>query len=359
VTTRGLVVIVSGFPRHSETFALTELNALDRDGMLAAVFSTKPGEDGGCQPSAERLRDRVQLLAGDPSLQAARAAQQLASSGARVSGVHAYFAHTPAAVAAALARRLHVPFGFSVHARDARKVTRTDLHDRARRAACVVACNSDVATEFAGSGAQVTLVPHGVDLGRFRLRPRPASDTFVMLAVGRLVEKKGFHVLVDAVSQLECRWHLRIVGDGPEKAPLLARVRARGVAEHVTFCGSLTHDALPAEFNRADAVVVPSVCDSTGDRDGLPNVVLEAMASGAPLVASDAGAITSVVRDGDTGLVAPAGDAAALTRALTRLAAAPAVRERLGASARAAVERDFDAQRCTRRFVSVLREAYA
>jgi glycosyltransferase involved in cell wall biosynthesis len=357
VSTPRLVVIVSGFPRHSETFALTELNALDRNGMLAAVFSTKPGEDGACQPSAGRLRDRVQLLTGDPSMQAALAARQLSET--RVSGVHAYFAHTPATVAAALAQRLQVPFGFSVHARDARKVTRTDLHDRARRAACVVACNTDVANELAGCEARVTLVPHGVDLDRFRPRPRPSSDTFTMLAVGRLVEKKGFHVLVDAVSHLQRRWHLRIVGDGPEKARLVARAHDRGVAGQVTFCGALTHDALPTEFSRTDAVVVPSVCDSTGDRDGLPNVVLEAMASGAPLVASDAGAITSVVRDGDTGLVVPAGDAVALTRALTLLATTPGLRQRLGASARDAVERDFDARRCTRRFVSVLREAYA
>jgi glycosyltransferase involved in cell wall biosynthesis len=357
MTAPQLVVIVSGFPRRSETFALAELNALDACGMLAAVFSTKSGEDGIAQPDAQRLRDRVRLLSGTPSVQAAEAARHLA--GVRVNGIHGYFAHTPAAVAADLARQLTVPFGFSVHARDARKVPRPELHDRARRAACVVACNRDVAREFEGSGARLTVVPHGVDLQRFAPRREPSPSTFTMLAVGRLVEKKGFHVLVDAASRLEFPWHLRIVGDGPERERLASQARAAGVSECITFCGPLTHDWLPLEYARADVVVVPSVRDAAGDRDGLPNVVLEAMATGAAVVATDAGAIESVVRDSLTGLVVPAGDAGALTRALVVLAASPDTRQRLGVAARAAVERDFDAERCTRTFASVLREAYA
>ena len=350
-----LVVIVSGFPRRSETFALAELNALDRAGMLAAMFSTKPGEDGPCQPSAQPLLGRVRVLAGAPSVQAAEAARQLRR--VRVSGVHAYFAHTPAAVGGDLARRLGVRFGFSVHARDARKIERQALFDRARRAACVVACNTDVAGELDGSGARVTLVRHGVDLDRFRAC-RSSNGTLTMLAVGRLVEKKGFHVLVDAVSRLAGDWRLRIVGDGPEKSALADRARACRVADRVTFCGAITHDVLPAEYRLADIVVVPSVCDASGDRDGLPNVVLEAMASSVAIVATDAGAITSAVRDGETGIVVPAGDATALATALSRLSAAPEWRRRLGDAARAAVERDFDARTCAGAFVSVLREAY-
>jgi glycosyltransferase involved in cell wall biosynthesis len=251
-----------------------------------------------------------------------------------------------------------VPFGFSVHARDARKIARLDLFDRARRATCVVACNTDVAGEFDGSGARVTLVRHGVDLDRFPAR-RDSSGTFTLLAVGRLVEKKGFHVLIDAVSRLGSTWRLRIVGDGPEKDALAAGARGCGIADRVAFCGAMTHDVLPREYRRADVVVVPSICDSSGDRDGLPNVVLEAMASSAAIVGTDAGAITSAIRDGATGLIVPAGDAIALASALARLAAAPGLRRRLGDAARAAVEHEFDACRCAGTFVSVLREAYA
>ena len=351
-----VVVIVSGFPRHSETFALTELNALDDAGMLAAVFCTKPGDAGACQPAALRLLGRVHLLDDDGPARVEEAAYYLED--ADVSGVHAYFAHTPAEVASDLAAMLGVPFGFSVHARDARKAPREQLFARAQRAACVVACNTDVIREFDGSGARVTLVPHGVDLRRFSPR-RTVAETFRILAVGRLVEKKGLHVLVDALSQLHGAWRLRIVGDGPEKSRLLAQVRALGLADRVTFAGIVTHDALAAEYDEADVVVVPSICDASGDRDGLPNVVLEAMASAAAIVATDAGAITSAVRDGGTGIVVPAGDASALRAALRRLAEAPAERRRLGDAARDVAAREFDATTCASRFVSVLREAYA
>jgi len=300
-----LAVVLSGFPRRSETFALAELNALDERGMLAAVFSITPGDDGAVQPMAERLRSRVRRLSpGGAAAQAAEAAQALQT--AAVSGVHAYFAHAPAAVAAELARRLRVPFGFSAHARDARKVPRADLHERARAAACVVACNADVAREFDGSGARLHLVPHGVDLERFRSQPRAWSTVFRLLAVGRLVEKKGFDVLLDAVATLPRPWHLRIVGDGPERDRLVDRTRRLGLADYVSFCGAMTHDALPAEYRWADAVVVPSVRDRSGDRDGLPNVVLEAMASGAATVAADTGDIRSAIDDGVTGLVVDA-----------------------------------------------------
>lgn len=351
-----VVVIVSGFPRHSETFALTELNALDDAGMLAALFCTKPGDAGACQPAARRLIGRVHLLEGDGAARLEEAAYYL--DDVDVSGIHAYFAHTPAEVASDLAAMLGVPFGFSVHARDARKVPRQQLFDRAQRAACVVACNRDVAREFDGSGAHVTLVPHGVDVSRFAPR-RTDAKMFRILAVGRLVVKKGFHVLIDALSELPGPWRLRVVGDGSEKGRLLAQVQALGLADRVTFRGIVTHDALAAEYDHADVVVVPSICDASGDRDGLPNVVLEGMASAAAIVATDAGAITSAVRDGDTGVVVPAGDVTALRTALRRLAEAPAERRRLGDAAREVAAREFDATTCASRFVSVLRGAYA
>ena len=352
-----IVVVVSGFPRRSETFALAELAALDRGDMLAAIFSTKPGEEGICQPAADALRGRVTLLSGyTAASHAADAARQLA--GVPVAAVHGYFAHAPAAVAEDLARRLGVPFGFSAHARDARKVARHELHARAHRASCVIACNADVAREFDGSDAHVSIVPHGVDLRRFTARRRAPSPHFAMLAVGRLVEKKGLHVLVDAASRLDFPWRLRIVGDGPERDRLVARIQAAGIADRVTFCGPLTHEALPSEYQAADVVVVPSIRDATGDRDGLPNVVLEAMAAGTAIVASETGAIASAVRNAETGLLVRAGDAPGLARALTTLARDPDRRRRLGTAARALVERRFDAGRCTKQFASVLRDAY-
>jgi glycosyltransferase involved in cell wall biosynthesis len=348
---------MSGFPRRSETFALGELLALEERGALAALFATKPGEAGTAQPGCERLMGKLQALPeGEPARQAAFVARSLA--GRRVGGVHGYFAHTPAEVAARAAAMLGVPYGFSTHARDARKVAPRVLAERARNAACVVACNTDVAEEIMRGGGAVHLLPHGVDLRRFSPRPRKRANELRLLSVGRLVEKKGFHVLVEAAALLDFPFRLRIVGGGPERARLSKMIDARGLRGRVTLEGSLTHAELPEAYAEADAVVVPSVQDSSGDRDGLPNVVLEASASARAVVASDISAVGSAVTDGETGLLVPPGDAFALASALKRLSGAPDLRERLGRDARARVERDYEVGRCTERLYQLLTSVY-
>jgi glycosyltransferase involved in cell wall biosynthesis len=349
---------MSGFPRRSETFALGELLALEKRGALDSIFATKSGEEGMTQPGCERLSRKLQVLPeGDPARQAAFVADRLA--GRRVGGVHGYFAHTPAEVAALSADLLGVPYGFSTHARDARKVAPRVLAERARNAACVVACNTDVAEEIRRGGAHVHLLPHGVDLRRFSPMPRKHTNELRLLSVGRLVEKKGFHVLVEAAALLNFHFCLRIVGEGPERERLSKMIETRGLREHVTLEGSLTHAELPEAYAEADTVVVPSVQDSSGDRDGLPNVVLEALASARAVVASDISAVGSAVTEGETGLLVPPDNTAALAAALKRLADSPALRERLGRNGRARVERDFEIGRCTERLHQLLTSVYA
>jgi glycosyltransferase involved in cell wall biosynthesis len=335
-----LAVVTSGFPRRSETFALNELLELERRGLLAAVLATKPGDGAPPHPGVQTLLPKLALVS-DPD-EAARVA-----SDAGATAFHGYFAHRPAEVAALAAAELDVPHGFSAHARDVRKVD--DLGARAAAAACVIACNDDVAADLRGAGARPTLVPHGVDLDRFRPSPAPARRELALLAVGRLVPKKGFDVLVAAAARLTFPFRLRIVGDGPERERLV------GLDERVELAGPVTHDELPALYAAADVVVVPSVEDADGDRDGLPNVVLEAMASCRPVVASDVGAIASA----GAGLLVPPGDPGALAAALTDLARRPARRRRLGEHARQQAEARFGLVACTDRLCRVLEEAYA
>jgi glycosyltransferase involved in cell wall biosynthesis len=353
--TGGIAVVTSGFPRRSETFALNELLALDRAGALAGVYATKAGESGPQQPDASRLGVRV-LPPGTPREQASALAAEL--DGLRVAGVHGYFAHRPAEVAALAAYKLGVPFGFSVHARDARKLQPSELAERAAAAACVIACNVDAGAEVERAGGRADVVPHGVDLARFRPREVRRADPPTVLAVGRLVEKKGFHILLDAAARLSFPFRLRIVGEGPERARLDAAVADHGLSERVELIGAVTHAELRVEYGAADIVVAPSLADGTGDRDGLPNVVLEAMACGLPVIGGDVGAMASAL-DGETGLLVPPGDAASLAEALELLARQPALRARIGRAARSRVERDFDLERCAERFVLRLRAAYA
>ena len=355
---RGRIVIVtSGFPRRSETFALGEMKALEERGTLAAIFATKPGDGSTLEPGCERLMRRVRFLP-DASANAQAAALVESLGGQPVSGIQGYFAHQPCEVAELAAEYLRIPFGFSTHARDARKVAAGELARRAQAAACVVACNADVAAEISRSGASVHLLPHGVDTRRFCPRPLPPASPLRLLAVGRLVEKKGFEFLIKAAAKLAFDFRLRIIGEGPLGDHLASLITSTGMQERVTLCGARTHAELAGEYADAHAVVVPSVVDSTGDRDGLPNVILEAMASGRTVVASDVGAITSAITPEETGILVPPGDASALVSALGR-ARRVELRAMLAKRGRERVEREFDVKNCAGRFCDFLESVYA
>ena len=353
-----LAVIVSGFPRRSETFLLGELLALEASGALAGVFATKLGETGPAQPGTERLTKYVEFLPDVSIEEQARTVRTMLAR-KQVNGIHAYFAHRPAEVAQQAARMLGVPFGFSTHARDCRKVAPEILGQRARDAACVIACNTDVARDLRELGSKVHLLPHGVDLQRFTPRPSRSNGVLRLLAVGRLVEKKGFHFLIAALAGLKIPFTLTIAGDGPERERLRQLIILNNLENRVVFCGSVTHSELPRMYAEADVVVVPSIQDRTGDRDGLPNVVLEAMASGRAIVATDAGAIASAITDNENGLLVAAGDPVALGQAIRRLAEDIELRERMGRKGRRRAELDYEVGQCSERFHQLLTSVYA
>lgn len=364
---------MSGWPRLSETFAQNELIAIRRAGMLAAVVATKPGDDALVQPGLDELDDLVTVLPAPP--EGATPAEQVAfhaealvgvvgSLDTPVDAVHGYFAHHPAAVAHAAARRLGVAFGFSVHALDVRKVDPDELRARAADAAIVATCNADALAVLHGTGVASTLVPHGVDVHRFSPAGRDASTDPTtadvdVIAVGRLVEKKGFPTLIAAIAATGAGGpRLTILGDGPDRTALTDQVDALDIRTRVHLAGRVTHADLPERYRRADIVVVPSIVDRNGDRDGLPNVVLEAMASGCAIVASDVAAIASAIDGTTNGILVPPGDAAALASAIDELAADPALRARLGAAARRTAVDRYELGVCGSAWCDVLAAAY-
>lgn len=354
-----LAVVVSGFPRLSETFALGELLSLEKKGWLTALFATKHGEDSKkLQPGAEQLLSKIKFLSdGDAVAQARELSESL--GGSKIDGIHGYFAHKPAEVAALAAEELDVPFGFSVHAKDARKVEPGKLTAMAKKAAVVVACNADVANEAAFKNANLKLLPHGIDLGRFVATEFPQAPPFRMLAVGRLVEKKGFDVLLRAASKLRTCFSLRIIGEGPERGRLEGLMHALNLQSKVTLCGAKDQNELTKEYADTHVVIVPSVVDSNGDRDGLPNVVLEAMASARIVIAFDTAAIGSAIENGKTGILTPPKDEYRLAAVIDEVAGSLDKFFYLGQNARRFVEERYEIGKCTTRLHKVLEECYA
>lgn len=239
--------------------------------------------------------------------------------------------------------------GSDVYVAERHAVTRWAARSAFSRASAVVACSDDLRIRAIRLGANpetAETLPYGVDAARFapdadaraRVRARwgLAADAPVVFTAGRFVRKKGFEYLIEAVAQLGPAVRLVLAGQGDLDAELRAVATIRA-GERVIFAGLVPHDEMAGALAAADIVAVPSVRDDEGNVDGLPNVVLEALASGTPVVATSAGGIGSVVLDGQTGLLVPERDSAALAAALAGLLASPDERARLGAAGRASM----------------------
>jgi glycosyltransferase involved in cell wall biosynthesis len=270
--------------------------------------------------------------------------------------VHAHFAHDPALVAL-LARRLTgSTFSFTAHARDLYQIPVAALRGRLREASAVVTCcraNLEHIVGVAGGiGPPVELIYHGVDLERFRpAGVRPERPVPLVVSVGRLVEKKGFDDLLRALALLVERgveFGCEIYGDGPCRDRLEALRDTLGLGEVVRFLGQRTQVELLRVYREADVFALTPRLTEDGDRDGVPNVLVEAMACGIPVVSTAVGGVAELVDHGHDGLLATAGDSAAIAAHLTTLLGDTRLRRRLGDAAAASARRFDRASAATR-----------
>jgi colanic acid/amylovoran biosynthesis glycosyltransferase len=265
--------------------------------------------------------------------------------------VHCHFANHPAAAGFLIHRLTGIPYSFVAHGSDLH-LDRHMLDRKVAEAAFVVAISRDNLEEIVtecGEWARerVEVVHSGVDTVRFHPRPAPADPArrFTVLSVGTLHEVKGQAVLVDACRRLRdagVEVRVRIVGDGEDEAMLRDRIAAAGMASTVTLDGRLDRAQVIEALGEADLLVAPSVVARNGKREGIPVVLMEAMSCGLPVVASRLSGIPELVDDDVSGLLVSPGDAAGLAAAIRRLVEDPDLRARMGAAARARIERDFD-----------------
>ena len=388
--------VVRSWPRLSQTFVLNEVLAVERLGCELSIFAMVRSGEELVQPQLAQVRAPVHYLDDDPgpsgaspqrraSLGHARAwatakgrrslgagyatvspttslrlATRLADAigrsaaeGRPIDHIHAHFAHDPALVAMFAHQLTGLPFSFTAHARDLYGVPRPALVARARAASAIITCcqaNVDhLHTQLpARLRSRVRLIHHGVDLSAFAplgAEVPAATAAPLIVSVGRLVEKKGFTDLLAALGLRRTRgvrFRCVIYGEGPLRDALEHQRRALGLEDVVELAGQRRQDEVAAELTRAQVFALTPCVTADGDRDGVPNVLAEAMASGLAVVATPVGGIEDLVRHGDNGLLAPPHDAPAIADAIGELLADTALRERLGAAARRTVEADFD-----------------
>lgn len=272
----------------------------------------------------------------------------------RVDHLHAHFASHPAAVAWVIHRLSGIPFSFTAHGSDLHR-DRHMLKDKVAEAAFVVAIsnyNRGVILDECGpsAGAKVVVIHCGVDVRVFRPdSARAAGENrerpFTVLCVGTLHEVKGQSYLIEACRHLAAQglaFACHFVGDGPDRRELAQQVARAGIGDRVHFRGRLTQEEVREALAGADVLTAPSVPTRSGRREGIPVALMEAMASGVPVVASRISGIPELVEDGESGLLVEPRDVEGLARALEQLLRDEGLRRRLGAAGRVKVEREFD-----------------
>ena len=400
-----IAFILKGYPRLSETFIAREMEALERGGLDLHIYSLRHPTDHTCHAVHDKVRAAVHYLPeylhreplrvwrawrrcrGLPGYDGARRAfvrdlrrdrsrnrvrrfgQALVLAAELAPGIealHAHFLHTPASVARYASLLCGLPWSGSAHAKDI--WTQADWEIREKLAECswLVTCtrhnHRHLRTMQARDG-QVGLVYHGLDFTQFAA---PSADGAVrdgplrILSVGRAVPKKGYGVLLAALAALddEPDWLLEHVGGGPLSGALKREAARLGIAGRIRWRGAQPEDEVLAAYRRADLFVLASRIEDDGDRDGLPNVLLEAQSQGVACVATRVSGIPELIADGETGVLVAQNDAAALTAALRRLLRDGAARRALAAAGQRRVRREFDMGRATTMLLARFRDGY-
>ena len=381
-----VAVVLKGYPRLSETFIAQEIAALEARGLDILIVSLRHPTDEKRHPVHDRIRAPLlylpEYLYQEP-LRVLRAWWRLRGTAAYrdmrrvwlrdlrreplanipnrgrrfgqalvfanelpddVGWIYVHFLHTPASVARYGAMLRGLPWSGSAHAKDIWTTPEWELREKLASCEWLVTCtatNRDHLAALAPTG-RVDLVYHGLDLERFPPGPsgRPArdgqaeGDPVRLLSVGRLVEKKGTDVLLQALAKLprELHWRLVHVGGGPLRGKLQALAQSLGIGGRIEWRGAMAQPELIREYHAADLFVLASRVAGDGDRDGLPNVLMEAQLQELACVSTRVSAIPELIDHGVTGLLVEADSPQPLADAMQSLICDPQRRAALGAA---------------------------
>ena len=389
-----IVVVVKGYPRLSETFIAQELLGLERAGLTLKIFSMRYPTDRMVHPIHRQIQAPVRYLPEYlyhaplkvlralvrcrrlPGFRRAmrawlsdlrrdfspnrfrrfgQAAVLAVEMPADAQWLHAHFIHTPAAVTRYASLLTGVRWSCSAHAKDIWTSRDWELSDNLASAQWVTACTGagrDKLASLAPDPTKVHLIYHGLDLERFPPALRPvsiragaaATGPVRLLTVGRAVEKKGLDVLLEALAKLpdELHWSLTHIGGGAKLRKLKRRAKSLGLAGRIAWIGAQDQRVVLAAYRHADLFVLPCRVAGNGDRDGLPNVLIEAQSQGLACISTTVSGVPELIRNGETGILIAPDDPAAFAAAMHRLIRDPALRDRLGSAGERRVRERFE-----------------
>lgn len=386
-----VAVILKGWPRLSETFIAQELVGLERLGLDMRLFCLRHPTDAAVHPINRALAapvaylpeylhdERRRVLAGwwrarrmpgyraalrawwrdyrrDRTINRIRRLGQAfvlaAEMPADIDRLYVHFLHTPASVARYAAIMRGLPFSVSAHAKDIWTSPDWEKTEKLDDAEWAVTCTEAGFSHLKGlaPGCRLRLVRHGLDGRRFPTRLKPVGadgsapeHAVDLLAVARAVPKKGLDVLLRALALLPANLHWRLthIGGGEDRKALQTLADTLGLSARITWRGAQAQDAVLAAYRAASIVVLPSRVADNGDRDGLPNVLMEALSQSCAVVTTPVGGIPELITDGVDGLLAAPDDSASLATAIERLIRDPVLRQRLGAAGCTKVQTAF------------------
>ena len=402
---REVAYILKAWPRLSETFILNEILGLERQGVSIRIFSLRDPDAGPVQSRVVLVRARVSYLSLATHWKSALPAnfRSLCRHPGRYlrtmlvavvkvfcrrrltplrhflragyladllfrepcPHLHAHFASAPALVALFTSRLTGIPYTLTAHAKDIYSSDPGALRPKFQGAHAIITCteyNRQYLLRRYGlqCDGKLHCIYHGVDLSQFRFSwPHvPDKDEPLILSVARLVEKKGLDDLISAVDILRergRRFRVEIIGDGPLRSSLDAQVTHLGLDGFVKLLGAQSQETVCLAYQRASVFVLPCKVAGDGDRDGIPNVLLEAVASGVPVVSTPISGIPELIESGREGLLVEPSKPATLAGALESILSSPELSGRLVRAARARLEVHFSLDRSSRRLLALFR----
>ncbi len=406
---KALGMVLKGYPRISETFISNEILLLERMGFSIHIFSMRHPREPFSHQSVKQIQARadylpqtlirplpvflyynIPLFIQKPKtylgalktafrrfcrtrksatfkhlLQAGYLVKKLLPQ-AHVDHFHAHFAHSPTSVAMFAAQLAETEFSFTGHAKDVYTQDRRQLKEKIHLARFVITCteyNRRYLKQVAGTGqTPIYRVYHGIDLGLFawdnQVNERPSAP-YQLLTVARIAPKKGLPTVYQALKILKDQgldFQHRLIGDGEDREKILALIKTLGLADQCQWLGTLAHEEVLDHYRSSDLFVLGCQIEPNGDRDGIPNVLVEAMAVGLPVVATDISAIPELVDSETSGLLVPSKSPEALAKAMQRLLSDSALRAQVIPKAREKVAAAFDNQRLIRDLAAIYQE---